>query len=93
MSKRHRGGGGGLVRYSSSTESSTPPSSSIAAAGIQSSSSWFPPQSSDMSDFSEEDYMLVEVLCRLPSTLSVVQCRRVCKTWYRIIWVNYILTP
>ncbi|KAJ4840874.1 hypothetical protein Tsubulata_042782 [Turnera subulata] len=76
-----------VVKRRCSSSESTP------ATGIQSSSSsWFPPQySSDLSDFTVDDYMLVEVLCRLPSIRSLLQCMCVCKAWYRIISSYYFV--
>ncbi|KAJ4825651.1 hypothetical protein Tsubulata_038881 [Turnera subulata] len=40
-------------------------------------------------DLSGDDYLLVEVLCRLPSFQSLAQCKSVCKTWHRVISSHY----
>ncbi|KAJ4842284.1 hypothetical protein Tsubulata_023809 [Turnera subulata] len=85
--KRHKE----LVPCSSSSDSIPPPPSSIAAGTRSSPSSWFPPPSSDLSDFTVDDYMLVEVFCRLPSIQFLGQCKRVCKSWYRIISTHFLV--
>ncbi|KAJ4829067.1 hypothetical protein Tsubulata_004405 [Turnera subulata] len=86
--KRHKSGLQVLCSSSSSDQSSsTPPPPTIQS----SISSLFPPPSSDLSDFTVEDYMLVEVFCRLPSIQALVQCMCVCKSWYRIISTHFFV--
>ncbi|KAJ4829068.1 hypothetical protein Tsubulata_004406 [Turnera subulata] len=86
MNKRHKRGLQ-ILCSSSSSESIPPPPSTIQS----SISSLFPPPSSDLSDFTVEDYMLMEVFCRLPSIQSLVQCMCVCKSWYRIISTHFFV--
>ncbi|KAJ4832210.1 hypothetical protein Tsubulata_044203 [Turnera subulata] len=61
------------------------------SSSSSSSNTWFPSPSSDLSNFSVDDYMVVEVLSRLPSMKWVVPCMCVSKGWYRIISSYYFL--
>ncbi|KAJ4837158.1 hypothetical protein Tsubulata_051123, partial [Turnera subulata] len=77
MSRDGNKTGWGLVPFPSSSSSS--------------SNTWFPSPSSDLSNFSVGDYLVVEILCRLPSIKWVVRCMCVSKGWYRIISSHYFV--